>query len=202
MKLIASFTSPYARKARIVCAERNIPFEMVEDNVWSPDTKARAANPLTRIPALVLEDGTSLFDSRVICEYLDESFPGPRFIPERGAARFQVKRLEALGDGIADSGIYIFLEQKRDAALQPKDMIARRVGQINASLDEVQKTVAGKQFAFGDSFSMADVSLVCAVAWLDFRLPDLKATANRPALAKYVEGLHARASVANSKPPV
>jgi glutathione S-transferase len=201
MKLITSYTSPYGRKARIICSERNIPFEVVEDNPWTPDAKIRAANPLGRVPALVLADGTALFDSRVICEYLDESFPGTRFIPERGSARFEVKRLEALADGILDSGVYVFLERKRDAALQNKDMIDRRIGQIKACLDEAKKLVDGKQFAHGNAISMADVALGAAIGWINFRLPDLKATGDRPALANYIDGLHQRASFSSTVPP-
>jgi glutathione S-transferase len=158
MKLIASYTSPYARKARIICAERNIQFEMVEDNPWNADAKIRAANPLGRVPALVLANGTALFDSRVICEYLDETFPGARLTPTNGVDRYLVKRMEALGDGIVDSGIYIFLERKREESVRNIDMIHRRISQINASLDEAQKLVAGRAFAIGNSLSMADIA--------------------------------------------
>jgi glutathione S-transferase len=201
MKLITSLTSPYGRKARIICAERNIPIEIVEDNPWTPDAKIGAANPLGRVPALVLADGTALFDSRVICEYLDESFPGPRFIPERGLPRFEVKRLEALADGILDNGVYVFLERKRDASLQNTDMIGRRVGQIKACLDAAQKLVSSKQFAHGSALTMADVALGAALGWVNFRLPDLKATEDRPALAAYLGGLHQRTSFSSTVPP-
>ncbi len=201
MKLIASYTSPYARKARIICAERNIQFEMVEDNPWNADAKIRAANPLGRVPALVLANGTALFDSRVICEYLDETFPGARLTPAEGADRYLVKRLEALGDGIVDSGIYIFLERKREESVRNIDMIHRRISQINASLDEAQKSIAGRAFAVGQSFSMADISLCAALAWIEFRLGDLNGLKNHPALATYFAAINDRPSFVSTRPP-
>jgi glutathione S-transferase len=201
MKLIASYTSPYARKARIICAERNIQFEMVEDNPWNADAKIRAANPLGRVPALVLANGTALFDSRVICEYLDETFPGARLTPTNGVDRYLVKRMEALGDGIVDSGIYIFLERKREESVRNIDMIHRRISQINASLDEAQKLVAGRAFAIGNSLSMADIALCAGLAWIEFRLGDLNGLKNHPALATYFAAINDRPSFVSTRPP-
>ena len=84
MKLIASYTSPYARKVRIVMAEKRIECEFVEDNVWSAEPKSALYNPLTKIPVLLLDDGISLYDSRVITEFLDGVTPVSRLIPEGG----------------------------------------------------------------------------------------------------------------------
>ena len=98
MKLIASPTSPYARKVRIALVEKRIDCEFVEDSPWSPETKATLHNPLGKVPVLVLDDGTSLYDSRVIVEYLDTVSPVSRLIPEPSRQRIAVKRWEALAD--------------------------------------------------------------------------------------------------------
>ena len=122
MNLYGSRTSPYVRKVRIVMIEKRIECDFIEENVWNADTAVTLHNPLTKIPVLVLDDGMPLYDSRVIAEYLDGVTPVSRLIPDSGRERALVKRWEALGDGIADAGIAIFLERKRDAALQSNEI--------------------------------------------------------------------------------
>ena len=109
MKLIASFTSPYARKVRIVLAEKRIGCDFEPDNVWAADTTVNLYNPLGKVPVLILDDGMAVYDSRVIIEYLDGIPPASRLIPENGRDRMLVKRWEALGDGMIDAGIAVFL---------------------------------------------------------------------------------------------
>ena len=104
MKLHGSKTSPYVRKVRIVMIEKRIDADFVEDNVWSADTRVTQYNPLTKVPVVVLDDGTALYDSRVIVEYLEGITPVSRLIPDGGRERALVKRWEALGDGIGDAG--------------------------------------------------------------------------------------------------
>ena len=117
MKLLASKTSPYARKIRVLLAEKQLAFEFVEESAWNADTTVPRYNPLNKIPVLVTDDGTNLYDSSVIAEYLDP-LGAPSFIPPAGIERARVRRDEALGNGITDAGIAIFLERKREAARQ------------------------------------------------------------------------------------
>ena len=121
--MFASKTSPYARKVRVLLAEKRLAFEFIEENVWSPETTVPRFNPLGKVPVLVLDDGLCLYDSRVIAEYLD-ALVGPALVPASGMERTLVRRDEALGDGIADAGIAIFLEGKRDPARQDAAWIA------------------------------------------------------------------------------
>ena len=126
MKLIASLTSPYARKVRIVLAEKKIDCDLVEDSPWVPETTVPDYNPLGKVPVLVLDDGTTLFDSRVIVQYLDTVSPVSRLIPETGRQRIAVKRWEALADGICDAAAAIVLERKRAARQQSSEWIDRQ----------------------------------------------------------------------------
>ena len=113
MKLHASLTSPFARKVRIVLAEKKIEYELVLDNPWNDDTKVPQFNPLGKVPVLELDDGSTLYDSSVIVDYLDTVTPVGRLIPVTTRQRVVVKRWEALGDGICDAAANIFLERKR-----------------------------------------------------------------------------------------
>ena len=113
MKLIASLTSPFARKTRIVLAEKRIDYDLTVDVPWNADTQVPEYNPLGKIPVLVMDDGSTLYDSRVIVEYVDTLSPVSRLIPDGNREKIQVKRWEALADGVCDAAATIFLEKKR-----------------------------------------------------------------------------------------
>jgi len=100
MKLVTSLTSPFARKVRIVLAEKNLPCEMVVDIPWDADTTVPQFNPLGKVPVLLRDDGSTLFDSRVIVEYLEQLKPWPMLIPVDAAHMIATKRWEALADGV------------------------------------------------------------------------------------------------------
>src|SRR2546423_11280499 len=125
MKLLASKTSPYARKVRIAFAEKKIEYTLVEQDPWSPDTIVGQHNPLGKVPVLVLEDGTNLFDSRVIVEYIDLVSPVSRLIPEPTRQRILVKRWEALADGLMDAAVNARIESLRSRKLQSAEAIER-----------------------------------------------------------------------------
>ena len=200
MKLYGSRTSPYVRKVRIVMIEKRIECDFLEENVWSADTTVTLHNPLTKVPVLVLDDGITLYDSRVIVEYLDGVTPVSRLIPDSGRERALVKRWEALGDGIGDAGIAIFLERKRDAGGQSKDWIARQIGKVNSGIAAAARELADREYCHGLSLTLGDISLACALLWLEFRLPEIQWRANYPNLKKWVEGLEAMPSFVETKP--
>lgn len=112
MKLVASLTSPYARKIRVALAEKNLPFELEVDIPWLADTRVPSYNPLGKVPALVADDGELWFDSPVIAEYLD-TLAGPLLLPADRAAALPVRQAEALADGITDAAVAAFLESHR-----------------------------------------------------------------------------------------
>lgn len=200
MKLVASKTSPYARKIRVLLAEKQLAFEFVEESAWSAGTTVPEYNPLNKIPVLVTDDGTCLYDSGVIAEYLDP-LGAPSFIPPSGLERARVRRDEALGDGIADAGIAIFLERKRDPARQDPAWIERQRSKVDAGIAALARELGGKAFLRGDTLSLGDVACACALLWLEFRMPEIAWRAQYAALGRWIERLEPRPSFALSRPP-
>ena len=202
MKLVASLTSPYARKVRIVMAEKRIDCEVMPDNVWAADSKVGQFNPLGKVPVLVLDDDLCLYDSRVITEYLDGVTPVSRLIPEGGRERALVKRWEALADGITDAGVAIFLERKRDAAQQGADWMKRQAGKIESGIAAASRELGERDWCHGVGMTLADIALGCSLLWLEFRLPEFKWRTQYPNLKAHVEKLEVRPSFAETIPRV
>ena len=196
MKLIGSKTSPYVRKVRVILAEKSIEVAFVEDNVWSPETKVTAFNPLTKVPTLVLDDGEPIYDSRVIAEYLD-TLPGATFLPKEARARALARRDEALGDGIADAGILCRLERQRDPARQDPAWISRQMDKVQAGIAAVSRSVASRK---ADApMTLGDIACACALLWVDFRMPEL-GWRKDAALKAWIEPIEKRPSFARSQP--
>jgi len=201
MKLISSLTTPYGRKVRIVIAEKHLDVEWLEENVWAADTKVGLYNPLIKIPVLILDDGTTLYDSRVITEYLDGVVPVSRLIPEGGRERAMVKRWEALGDGIADAGIAVFLERKRSTELQSRDWIMRQLGKVESGIAGAARELGERKFCHGEAYSLGDIALACALLWVEFRLPEINWRETYPNLRTWIERIEARQEFVDTQPP-
>src|SRR5213596_3187975 len=135
MKLLASTASPYARKVRIVLAEKKIECELQPVDVSPVDNPVNAHNPLGKIPTLVLDDGTSLFDSRVIVEFLDNASPIARLILADKRARVAVRRWEALADGVLDAGLLVRYESLRPKKEQSAGWTAKQLGKMNRGIE-------------------------------------------------------------------
>jgi glutathione S-transferase len=201
MKLIASLTSPYARKVRIVLAEKKIECDLVEDSPWGPQTRVPDYNPLGKVPVLVLDDGTTLFDSRVIVQYLDTVSPVSRLIPEIGRQRIAVKRWEALADGICDAAATIVVERRRPVKQQSKEWIERQRRKVDLGLRELAGDLGERAWCNGEGYSLADIATGCALAYLDFRHPDVEWREPYPNLVKLTDKLAKRPSFAETAPP-
>ena len=199
MKLIGSRTSPYVRKIRVLLAEKQISYDFVEENVWSPGSGVANYNPLNKVPALVLDEGECLYDSQVIAEYVD-SLPGVNFIPAALQERVRVRRDEALGDGIADAGITIFLERKREAARQDPAWIARQADKVDAGVAALAQSLASKPTSGARRMTLGDIACGCALFWLEFRLPEFR-WRDDARLRSWAENLESRASFVATRPP-
>lgn len=201
MKLLYSVTSPYARKVRIVAAEKKLELEVVPSDPWVANPELLAANPLNKVPALITDDGWSLFDSRVIVEYLDGLSPVHRLIPDTGRDRILVKRWEALADGMLDAALLARLESMRpDQTESSAKQIGRQREKIAASLAEMSRGLGDNAFCIGTTFTLADIAVGCALAYLDFRFPDIGWANTHPNLAKLAKKLATRASFKASEP--
>ena len=201
MKLIASLTSPYARKVRIALAEKKIECDLIEESPWSPETAVPSYNPLGKVPVLVLDDGTSLFDSRVIVEYLDTVSPVSRLIPEPNRQRIGVRRWEALADGICDAAVAIVLEDKRAAKQRDKEWLLRQRHKVDLGLQELARELGDKAWCYGEAYSLADIATGCALGYLDLRQAAIDWRGSYPNLLRLAEKLAKRPSFAETAPP-
>jgi len=202
MKLIGSLTSPYVRKVRIVLAEKKIEYEFELDSPWTPDSKVPALNPLGKVPVLILDDSTALFDSRVIVEYIDSVAPNNKLMPESNRERAEVKRWCAVADGICDAAAQNFLEKKRPEVQQSIECMTRQDEKILRSLDYMSKELADGSWCMGTHFSLADVVVGCALGYLNFRFPEINWKEEHPNLGRLYEKLMLRPAFAESIPQV
>ena len=203
MKLIGASASPYVRKVRIVMAEKKLDYQFVHDNVWADDTNISTANPLGKVPCLVMEGGEAVFDSRVIVEYLDTLSPVGKLIPTQGRERAEVKTWEALADGVLDAGVLARLEATwahRQDSERSQAWIDRQMQKINAGLKSMSQGLGDKPFCSGIHLSLSDIAVGCALGWLEFRFPDIAWRAEYPNLGKLQDKLMQRPSFADTVP--
>ncbi|HHJ14466.1 MAG TPA: glutathione S-transferase [Gammaproteobacteria bacterium] len=197
MKLLYSKTSPYSRKVRLVIHEKGLDrlVSCVACNPFENTPELEASNPLGKVPTLILDDGSSLYDSPVICEYLD-SLTTKRLLPSSGAGRWTVLRWQALCDGILDAAYNIVMERRRQAPKQSADWITQWKTQIRHSLDTVQ----GSLGTLPGRVSLAQLSLGTSLGYLDFRLSDLGWRHQCPELADWYEDFSGRDAMQNTRP--
>jgi glutathione S-transferase len=202
MKLFASLTSPYARKVRVVMGEKRIDYELVATDVNDPNSELLKHNPLGKVPCLLLDDGTAIYDSPVIVEYLDSVTPVGRLIPEPTRQRVQVRRWEALTDGLLDAAVAIVWERRRAEAHQNGDWIARQRGKVDRALKAMSLDLGEDSFCTGPTFTLADIVMGCALFYLDFRFAqEIKWRDEYPNLNKFADKLMKRKSFQDSVPP-
>ncbi|MDT3707641.1 MAG: glutathione S-transferase N-terminal domain-containing protein [Thiobacillus sp.] len=202
MKLVTSLTSPYGRKVRVVLAEKKIPFQLQVENPWLPDSPVLAVNPLGKVPVLVLEDGVSVFDSRVIVEYLDHVSPVAHLIPAELKNRMVVRGIEALADGVTDATVALYLERKRAPAQQSDDWMAMQEKTVVRGLEALSEALGENVWFLGNSMTLADVACGCTLGYLDLRFPDIDWRSAHPNLTKLVDKLATRASFKETVPTV
>jgi glutathione S-transferase len=203
MKLLASLASPYTRKVRIVLAEKKIDCDMELVDVNPVDNPVNEHNPLGKIPALVLDDGTALYDSRVIAEFLDGKSPISRLIPEDLRDRVAVRRWEALADGVLDAGLLVRYESMRDKKEQSRAWSDKQLARIKRGMAQMASELTDKQWCHGERYSLADIALGCCLGWLDFRKPGgVDWHREHAGLAKHYEKLMARPAFADTVPQV
>ena len=200
MKLLGSLTSPYVRKTRIVLAEKKVECEFVIDNGGADGSGLADHNPLCRIPVLLLDDGSSLFDSRVIVEYLDNLAPNNRLIPPPGRGRIAIKRWEALADGIVDAAVGAVMESRRPARQKSQDFIDRQYKVIGFSLAACAADLGEQPWCQGTAITLADIALGSMLGYLDFRFPDIDWRSQHANLAQHFDKLMQRPSFADTVP--
>jgi glutathione S-transferase len=201
MKLIGSHTSPFVRKVRIVMAEKKIECELVLEDVWASETKIHDFNPLGKVPCLILDDGEAVFDSRVICEFLDTLTPVGKLLPQERRERTEVRCWEALADGMLDAAVLIRLEGVlREEAHRSEAWLTRQRAKIHDGLIAMARGLDAHQWCSANRFTLADIACGCALGYLDFRLPELNWREAHPNLDKYYTRLIQRQSFVDTIP--
>jgi len=200
MRLWQNPASPFARKVRIVVREAGLLARTEEISVAvspvNPNADLAAQNPLVKIPALQTDDGKVLYDSSVICEYLDSLHSGERIIPS-DATRWDALRLQSLCDGILDAAVLCRYETfVRPEPYRWNDWIKGQFTKINNGLD----VLAAEAPAWGDRFGIGQIGVACVCGYLDFRFADENWRGSRPRLAQWYEGVKSRASIAATMP--
>jgi glutathione S-transferase len=203
MKLLASLASPYTRKVRVVLAEKKIDCELELVDVQPADNAVNSHNPLGKVPTLVLDDGTPLFDSRVIVEFLDARSPINRLIPDETRERVAVRRWEALADGVLDAGLLVRYETLRPKEERSKTWIDKQVARMHRGIALIAKDLEGRTWCHGDRYSLADIAVGCCMGWLDFRKPgDVNWDQEYAGVERHYRKLMERAAFADTVPVV
>lgn len=203
MKLIYANASPYARKVRVVLAEKKLDYQLAVENPWLPETTIGASNPLGKVPCLVLEGGEAIFDSRVIVEYLDTLSPVGKLIPSNGRERAEVKTWEALADGLMDAALTVRMEQTwvhRTAEQRSQAWIDRHLDKMTAALKAMSRGLGDKPYCGNIHMNLADIAVGSALGYLDFRFPQIDWRTPHPNLAKLFEKLSLRQSFIDTQP--
>lgn len=193
MKLYFSPTSPYVRKVIVMAMELDLDtrLERIAVNPWTAPDALTADNPLSKVPTLLTDDGLVLYDSPVICEYLDSLNSGTRLIPLAGKARWNALRLQALGDGLLDAAVALRLEGMREAVQRSADWQALQRATINRALTSLATEVAD----WPAKLDIGQISVACALGYLDFRFPEVDWQAAHPALARWYAAFASRPSM-------
>jgi len=199
MKLRFSPTSPYVRKVSVAAAELGLAgrIERVLTDTRDPKSGLPQDNPLGKVPALTIDDGEVLYDSPVICEYLDSLHQGPKLFPATGPARWRALRQQALCDGILDAAILRMLESvRRPEALRWPDWIALQSGKVARALDRLEAEVA----QLSGPLTIGQIAAGCTLGYLDFRFAKEDWRPAHPKLAAWYKDFAKRPSMQETVP--
>jgi glutathione S-transferase len=199
MKLRYSPASPYVRKVMIVAHETGLADRIEKVTTAVVPVKAndelKAENPLVKLPSLTTDDGQTLYDSPVICEYLDSLHKATKVFPASGSARWTALRRQALGDGMLDAAILT----RYETAVRPKELqwgewIEGQMRKVRGGLDALERENLNGPFDIGT------LTVACALGYLDFRFPSEDWRKTRPKLAAWFAEIARRPSMKATEP--
>ncbi len=193
MQLLYTKRSPYARKVQIMALEKGLNLTLIEEDLFNKSPLLLAANPLGKIPALILDNQETLFDSPVICEYLDSLNTEPILIP--AAQRLFILRWQALADGLMDNIVALYLEKLRHPLNFNSKFIANQELHCALALHYCEQHISELS-----DFSLASISLVCALDYINFRAAHLNPHGQYPQLQAWLQAESKRASFYSTLP--
>lgn len=199
MKLLYSATSPFVRKVSIVLIETGLSdrVEHVPTNPWDPQSDLPAQNPIGKVPTLISAQGVEIFDSSVICEFLDNLHAGSKMFPIDAEGRITANQFQSLADGMMDAAVLGFIENSR----RPKDRrwgewSDRQLAAITRSLNWLEE----RHQALNQTSDIGTISVACALGYLDFRFADLEWRRHHERLAEWFEQFAQRESIRATAP--
>ena len=186
---------------RIALAEKGIAFELLTEVPWNNTTSTPKFNPLEKLPVLILEDGSSVYESSYILQYLELKYPTPPMLPADVDGILAARKLEVLCDGVCDAVVLTFFERMRAESASP-EWLARQRRKIDGGLKEMARMVGKGDWAVGDRFSLGDIAAGTLVGYMTVRFPELPWRTQYPNLAALSDRLEQRPSFKNSVPSV
>lgn len=192
MKLFWLPVSPYARKVVIAAHEHRIVdrIEIVETKVTPANEQLMRHNPLNKVPTLLLDDGSALYDSVVICEYFDTIGLGPKLFPSAGAERWQALRRHALGNGLSD----VLIAWRTEISQPPEMQSSERIDKYVLKTKRILEVLEHEAHNARGTFDIGDLAIGCALGYLQFRFPQFAPTSGT-ALHGWLSEFNARSSV-------
>ena len=199
MKLYTSPASPYSRKIKVMIHEKGIAdfVEMISVRPYEDPLELIAVNPLGKVPALHLEGGVMLYDSRVIAGFIDRISPDPVLIPVEGPLRWAVLRLEALADGIMDEAISIYFRKRDEKGPQMEKAVGRSLDKIERALP----VAVHELDTLPDTLTLGHIALACALGYLDLRIEEIDWRLQTPPLTGWFDSFSQRPSWSRTAPP-
>jgi len=201
VQLFHSPASPFVRKV-VACAiarEIDSQIELLPTVANASPPALLAANPLSKVPCLITEDGVALFDSPVICEYLDSLGDAPPMFPAAGAVRWRALKLQAMGDGILDACVPRRMEMQRPQDEGRAGVVARMRAAVERTLDALEADLPQDLKSTG-AVDIGSISVACALGYLDFRFPQQPWRGDRPKLAAWFAAFSQDPAVAATTP--
>ena len=199
-KLISATPSPYARKVRIALAEKGLRFELLTEVPWDSTTSTPQYNPLEKLPILILDDGSSIYESSFILQYLELKFPQTPMLPDDIDGKIAARRLEVLCDGICDAVVLTFFERMRPEHAKSPEWLARQRRKIDGGLREMARLVGDRHFAVGDRFGLGDIAVGTVLGYLTVRFSELDWRNLHPNLAAFSARIERRPSFLGTVP--
>ena len=198
MKLRFTPASPFVRKVLTVAYATGIEdrIEKILTNPRDPESNLSDDNPLGKVPALITDEGKQLYDSPVICEYLDGLHDGPKLFPPMGEERWRALKLQALADGMNDAAVGILVETLRPEGEQSPAYVDKQKGKIANAIDALESEVE----ALTSSPNIGTIAVGCALGYLDFRFPDLDWRSRAPALVRWYDAFAANRFMTETQP--
>lgn len=200
MKLISATPSPYARKVRIQLLEKGLPFELITEVPWNDDTTVPEYNPLEKLPVLILDDGRAVYESAYILEWIERMHPKPALMPTERDAYLEARRYMVLSDGICDAALLLFFERLREPEHRSEPWMARQLRKVERGLEALAQDIGSREYAVGNTLTLADISVAAPLGWLKVRAPDLDWASRHPTLSRYYDRLSQRDSFVRTVP--